>query len=113
MRYRFSIHEAAEAELNEAAEFYDLKSPDRRNGIISSLEQLYQRNGKCIRNQFQCLLGIPPPAALQLIYVPLGKAAFQGELLLRHSAHEPQSSYVIPDNAFVSRENRNALLKCS
>jgi hypothetical protein len=34
-----SIHEAAEAELNEAAEFYDLKSPNLGSVFIDEVEK--------------------------------------------------------------------------
>ncbi len=34
MSHQFSIHEAAEAELNEAAEFYDLKSPGLGSSVF-------------------------------------------------------------------------------
>src|SRR3989337_654156 len=39
MSYRFSIHEAAEAELNEAAEFYDLKSPGLGSVFLDEVEK--------------------------------------------------------------------------
>jgi len=39
MSHQFSIHEAAEAELNEAAEFYDLKSPGLGSVFIDEVEK--------------------------------------------------------------------------
>jgi hypothetical protein len=39
MSHRFSIHEAAEAELSEAAEFCDLKSPGPGSVFIGEVEK--------------------------------------------------------------------------
>jgi len=35
----FSIHEAAEAEINEAADFYDLESPGLGTAFINEIER--------------------------------------------------------------------------
>jgi hypothetical protein len=39
MSYCLSIHETAEAELNEAAEFYDLKSPGLGSVFLDEVEK--------------------------------------------------------------------------
>lgn len=39
MSWRLSIHEAAEAEINEAADFYDSKSPDLGSVFIDEIER--------------------------------------------------------------------------
>jgi len=37
-----SIHEAAEAEINEAADFYDLQSPGLGNELLAEIERTIQ-----------------------------------------------------------------------
>lgn len=39
MSRRFSVHEAAEAELNEAADFYDLESPGLGTVFIDEVQR--------------------------------------------------------------------------
>lgn len=39
MRRKFTIHETAEVEINEAADFYDLKSPGLGNVYLSVIER--------------------------------------------------------------------------
>jgi hypothetical protein len=43
MSRQLSIHEAAEAEINEAADFYDLKSPGLGSVFIDEIELAISR----------------------------------------------------------------------